>query len=265
MTRSDLSFRILRSDKEGMMPKVIGLLFFALVAVGLLPADDYVVAKGDTATSIAQKAKLSIDVLQRANPDAVWSKLKVGDHLTLPDRYTVKAGDTLYSLCRAWGVDQAAVLALNDLSGPAALKTGQTLFLPPKAKSRPTATPSVTPTVAPTLPPSSVFWPVERTPHPEGDKLKAVTFSTAGEAFRSVSSGTVAYVGEFRGVGRVLLVQGVDKTVFAYGNFESAAVEFGQTVSRGQTLGQTSSRNSQKLYFFAFRQTDPLDVFTAKR
>lgn len=260
MTRSDSSFRMLRSDIEGMIPKGIGLLFFVLVALVPVAAEDYLVQRGDTGTSIAQKHKIPADVLQRANPDSSWQKLKVGERLVVPERYEVKAGDTLYSLSRSWGVDQSAVLALNGLAASSTLKVGQVLYLPPTTKAKPT---TVATTTSPTS--ASVFWPVDRTPRPEGDKLKAVTFATVGESFRSVSSGTVVYLGEFRGVGRVLLVQGADKSVFAYGNFESPAVEFGQTVSRGQVLGQTSSRSSQKLYFFAFRQSDPLDVFTAKR
>lgn len=255
MAHSDSSLRIPRSDKEGMILKVISLLFFALVLGGPIFADDYLVQKGDTPSGIALKKKVPSDLLQRANPDVDLAKLKPGDHLVVPDRYSVKAGDTLYTLSRLWGVDQAAVLALNDLSGPSALKTGQILFLPvPKAAVK----------GAPSAAPGS-FWPVEKTPRNEGDKLKSVTFATQGESFRSVSSGTVVFQGEFRGVGRVLLVQRDDKAVFAYGNFESSLVEFGQSVSRGQLLGATSSRPSQRLAFFAFRQTETLDVFTLKR
>lgn len=257
MTRSDSSFWALASDKEGMIQKVIGLLFFALVLLSPAGAEDYLVQKGDTGTSIAVKKKIPAELLQRANPDLDWQRLKVGERLNVPDRYTLAPGDTLYSLARQWGVEQSAVLALNNLAGPQSLKSGQTLFVPPKTKTVPSA-PVSSPSAAP-------FWPVEKTPHPEGDKLKAVTFATSGEPFRSVSGGTVVYLGEFRGVGRVLLVQATDKTVFAYGNFEKAAVEFGQVVTRGQTLGTTSPRTSQKLSFFAFRQSDSLDVFTVKR
>ncbi len=255
MAHSDLSFRMRASDKEGMIPKVIGLLFFAFTLLGTLGADDYLVQKGDSASAIAQKKRVPSELLRRANPDLDWAKLKPGDRMAVPERYTVKAGDTLYSLSRLWKVDQAAVLALNDLSGPAALKAGLVLFIPAPATAVKAA-----PAVA-----GSSFWPVERTPKGEGDKLKSVTFATVGESFRSVSTGTVVFTGEFRGVGRVLLVQRDDKTVFAYGNFESASVEFGQAVTRGQVLGATSSRPSQKLSFFAFRQTESLDVFTVRR
>jgi len=255
MAHSDSSLRMFPSDKEGMIPKGIGLLFFAFLLVTPVPADDYVVQKGDSPSVIAQKKKVPGDLLQRANPDMDWTKLKPGDRLAIPERYTVKTGDTLYSLCRGWGVDQGAVLALNDLSSPTALRVGQVLFIPAPKTAVKVSPVSVSP----------AFWPVEKPPKNENDKLKSVTFGTSGEPFRSVSSGTVVFQGEFRGVGRVMMIQRDDKTVFAYGNFEKSAVEFGQAVTRGQVLGATSSRPAQKLAFFAFRQTESLDVFTVRR
>lgn len=237
-----------------MIPQVSGLLFCFLCLAGPVAAEDYLVQKGDSASGISQKKNLSLDLLKRANPDFDWDHLKVGDQLSVPDRYTVKAGETLYSLCRKWGVDQAAVQALNGLSDPPVLKIGQVLFVPPKSKSVPLASAS-----------SDAFWPVERTPRSEHDKLKSVSFGTAGENFRSVTSGTVVYVGEFRGVGRVLLVQTPEQAVFAYGNFENSDIRYGQNVERGQVLGSTSSRPAQRLSFFAFKQSEPLDVFTTKR
>jgi LysM repeat protein len=250
-TFSNSSFRTFLSEIEGMIPKVSGLLFFVLLLSTPLLAEDYQVQKGDSVSNLSQRTKIPAELLLRANPNQDWDQLKAGDHLILPERYVVKSGDTLYSLCRLWHVEQADVVALNGLSGPVSLKSGQILFVPATVKSKAQDT--------------SGFWPVGKVPHAEGDKLKSVTFATAGEPFRSVSEGTVVYQGEFRGVGRVLLVQAVDKSVFAYGNFESSAVDFGQSIAKGQVLGATSSRPSQKLSFFAFRQNEPLDVFTLKR
>jgi LysM repeat protein len=235
--------------------KGVGLFFLALLGVASpVQAGDYVVLKGDSVTTVAQKQKLSVELLRRANPEVDWEHLKAGARLTVPDRYVVKTGDTLYSLARGWGVDQSAVLALNGLAGPGALKSGQILFIPPSAPVR-TTVPAV----------SSSYWPVERTPKATGDKLKSVTFATSGEPFRAVAPGTVLYIGEFRGAGRMLLVQASDKVVFAYGNFEDSTVAFGQVVVKGQVLGTTSSRSSQKLIFFAFKDSEPLDVLTVKR
>jgi LysM repeat protein len=236
-----------------MIHQVIGLLFCFLCLAGPAFADDYLVQKGDSPTGISQKRSISVDLLKKANPDFDWDHMKVGDQLTVPDRYVVKAGETLYSLCRRWGVDQTAVQALNGLSDSPVLKTGQILYIPPKAK------------VSTAVTAGDAFWPVERTPRAEHDKLKSVTFATAGENFRSVSAGTIIYIGEFRGVGRVLLVQNTDQAVFGYGNFENSDLRYGQTITKGQVLGMTSSRPSQRLAFFAFKQSEPLDVYTTKR
>lgn len=251
--------------------------FKALVALFLLLgmplwSVDYLVQKGDSGLAIAQRHRVPLEVLTRANPSLEWTKLRVGAKVFVPDAYVVKPGDTLYSLSRGWGLDQAEVLAFNGLSSPG-LKVGQTLYLPasrshtvPSVSSQAPSSVPVTPAPVPTKPnPTSPLWPVDKSPQPLGDKLKSVQFATTGEPFRSVSSGTVVYRGEFRGVGRVLLVQGGDRTVFAYGNFENAAVEFGQTVASGQVLGNTSPRPAQKLLFFAFRDSQSLDVFAAKR
>ena len=235
-----------------MIPQVIGLLFCFICLAGPAFAEDYLVQKGDSPAGISQKRGIALDLLKRANPDFDWDHMKTGDQFTIPERYTVKTGETLYSLCRRWGVDQSAVQALNGLPDSLALKTGQVLYIPPKTKLA--AAPS-----------GDAFWPVERTPKAEHDKLKSVTFATAGENFRSVTAGTVVYVGEFRGAGRVLLVQNADQAVFGYGNFENSDLRYGQTVARGQILGATSSRPSQRLTFFAFKQSEPLDVFTTKR
>ncbi len=238
-----------------MIPQVTGLLFCFLCMAGSVAAEDYLVQKGDSPAGISQKKNIAVDLLKRANPDQDWDHLKTGDQLTVPDRYVVKAGETLYSLCRRWAVDQSAVQALNGLPDPPVLKVGQVLYIPPKPK-----TPAA---VAGTG--TDAFWPVEKTPRSEHDKLKSVTFGTSGENFRSVTAGTVVYKGEFRGVGRVLLIQNSDQAVFAYGNFEDSDLRYGQTVTRGQILGTTSSRPLQRLSFFAFKQTEPLDVFTIKR
>jgi len=249
-TFSNSSLRMFSSEIEGMIPKVISLLFFAILVSWPTLAEDYQVQKGDSSASISQKEKVPSELLVRANPGQDWDQLKAGDHVTIPDRYVVKSGDTVYSLCRLWGVDQTEFLTFNGLSSPTVLKSGQTVFIP-AVKGKTTD--------------SGGFWPVGKVPHAEGDKLKSVTFATAGEPFRSVSEGTVVYQGEFRGVGRVLLVQASDKSVFAYGNFETSNVDFGQSVSKGQVLGTTSPRPSQKLSFFSFRQNEPLDVFATKR
>lgn len=244
-----------------MTRKLFGLLSFLFIGAGVLWAGSYTVQKGDTGTLLSGRVKVPLAILEKANPGLDWKRLKVGDQLQVPERHQVQPGETLYSLSRSWGFDVATVVQFNGLASNSALKAGQVLFVPPSGSAkRPT-----TAAVVASPPPKAIQWPVDRKPIEEKDKLKSVTFATNGESFRSVSSGTVAYLGEFRGVGRVLLVQRSDKSVFGYGNFETANVSFGQTVQTGDVLGVSSRRANQKLFFFAFRGSEPLDVFSPKR
>lgn len=228
-----------------------------LLVLASVHAKDYQVLKGDSLSAIATKNHVSMDSVRRANPSVDWAKLRVGTAVVIPDVYTVKPGDTLYSLARNWGLEQSVLLEFNGISSPS-LKVGQVLYLPVSAAK--TSPHAAVPTVT-----DGPFWPVSVKPEPSNDRFHSVRFATTGESFASVSSGVVVYLGDFRGIGRVLFVQRTDGTVFAYGNFDSAEVGFGQSVIRGQVLGKSSSRENQKLTLFAFRGSKNLDIFTLLR
>jgi len=259
------------TDIEGMIHRMVCLLFFVLVVSPFARAETFIVSHGDTPSQIAASHSIPLALLKKANPGFDWIHLKTGDKVLVPGRYQVKPGDTLYSLGRQWHVEVALLLDWNHLGSPDALKSGQTLYFPEAPQgATPSSPSSVTPeknSENPSHPVStaSLFWPVASSPHKESDRLKSVTFASTGEEFRSVASGTVVFLGEFRGVGRVLLVQSIDGLIYAYGNFASAEVAFGQSVIKGTALGRTSSQEGQRLRFFIFRNKDALDPFVIKR
>jgi len=238
-----------QTEIEGMdLPKVSCLLFFSLAAAFPLTSEAYVVQKGDSLSSLAKKYQVAPEVLKGGLPDQDWDKLTQGLTLELPKRYRVVPGDTLYSLAKAWGVEIADIRGLNRLEVSAGLKSGSTLLVPERPK---TEVPG--------------FWPVASVPRKETGKRLSVSFGSPGSAFVSVSDGTVVFEGEYRGIGRVILVENPEKTVFGYANYESALVRFGQAVAKGMVLGKTSDRPAERLHFFATRQSEPLDPFSAKR
>lgn len=109
------------------------------------------VIKGDTLYSLAKRYQVSVQNLMSWNGLASPSGLKIGQILkvslsnTYPSNtsayptptssaatyYTVRAGDTLYSLARKYQVTVQNLMSWNGLTSPSALKVGQQLRVNP--------------------------------------------------------------------------------------------------------------------------------------
>ena len=97
--------------------------------------DEYVVKKGDTLYSIARKYNTSVDNLKSIN-NITTDSLAIGQIIKLPstsstasDTYTVKKGDSLYSIARTYNTSVDKLKEINNLTSNA-LDIGQVLKLP---------------------------------------------------------------------------------------------------------------------------------------
>lgn len=96
----------------------------------------YTVKRGDTLYSIARNFNVSVDQLMREN-NLSSSVLSLGQVLIIPNNssanktYYVKAGDTLYSIARNFGVSVDDIKRLNNLTSNT-LSIGQSLLIPNK-------------------------------------------------------------------------------------------------------------------------------------
>ena len=116
----------------------------------------HVVRAGETLWLIAERYGLDVGVLARANSLGVGATLHVGDRLAVPtggsssssntssvgrsagsggsgssgDSYVVRAGDSLWDIAAARGVDVAALLAANGLAPTSTILPGQRLTIP---------------------------------------------------------------------------------------------------------------------------------------
>ena len=133
----------------------------------------YVVQRGDTLYRLALRFGVRTETLAAANGIAAPYNIQVGQILTIPAHdgwvsvtpYTVKAGDSLYSIAQAWGLDWHDLANANGLSWPYRIYVGQELAIPvPHAASvtppavltpqSPTVTASLMVTASPTATPS---------------------------------------------------------------------------------------------------------------
>lgn len=94
----------------------------------------YVVKSGDTLYSIAKKLGVSVDDLKSIN-NLSNNSLSIGQQLKIPgvsfndNIYTVKAGDSLYSIANKYGTTVNDLKSLNNLESNI-LSIGQILLLP---------------------------------------------------------------------------------------------------------------------------------------
>jgi len=105
----------------------------------------YTVKAGDTVADLAQRYKISVASILRANQLSPDGLIRPGQRLVLPGvapkpvavaqvppthGYVVKAGDSLIGISRAQKVDLADILSLNHVTPQTVIHPGQRLLLP---------------------------------------------------------------------------------------------------------------------------------------
>ncbi len=104
--------------------------------MGTMP---YMVKAGDTFYSIAMRYNTTVAALIAANPNVNPNALCVGQIICIPmpyppcpggTYYTVKAGDTFYSIARRYNISLDALLNANPNVNPDALYIGQVICIP---------------------------------------------------------------------------------------------------------------------------------------
>jgi len=102
----------------------------------LIPEDTYTVQRGDSLYSIAGKLGTTVDALKKAN-NLTSNILSIGQVLKVPTpedeqtgiTYTVKSGDSLYSIAREFNTTVDAIKNANNLTSNL-LSIGQILSIP---------------------------------------------------------------------------------------------------------------------------------------
>jgi LysM repeat protein len=101
----------------------------------------YTIRQGDTLYAIAHRFGVSVDALMAANPGISPTSLMIGQVICIPTPapgacpagtkpYTVKAGDTFYSIAKAFNTTVAALMSANPTVDPNSLLIGQAICVP---------------------------------------------------------------------------------------------------------------------------------------
>ena len=222
---------------------------------------DYQVESGDTISSIALKFGVSTDTIKWANNLTNVNSVKPGDTLKILPvsgvAVTVKSGDTVQSLAKKYQTDAQAIVdfPFNDVPDDFSLKAGQNLVLPdgvpveiaaPKPKPQPQylANGAASPTFnAPGG--ASFIWPTQGIItqyfawyHP-GDDIanRSAPVVAASDGGRVVVAGWP----DNYGYGNRVVIDHGNGYQSLYAHLSNIYVGVGQTVSRGQVIGQMGS------------------------
>lgn len=100
----------------------------------------YIVKAGDTLYSIAARYKTTVATIAKADNITNTNVLRVGQVLKMPGTppppppatattYTVKSGDTLYSIASRYKTTVSRLVQVNNISNPNVLSVGQKLTI----------------------------------------------------------------------------------------------------------------------------------------
>lgn len=220
---------------------------------------EYEVESGDTLSGVANKFGISTDTIRWAN-DLTGDSIKPGQTLKILPvtgvSYLVKSGDTLESVAKKFSAESQSILdfPFNDIPDDLTLKVGQLLIVPdgtppqPKAPARPKAQYLVQgPTSSTfTAPGGAEFiWPTSGVLtqyfswyHPGIDIADRKTPGVAAS-----DGGRVVVAGwpDSAGYGNRVVIDHGNGYTSLYAHMSNIYVSSGQTVSRGQLIGQMGS------------------------
>lgn len=221
---------------------------------------DYKVETGDTLSGLAQKFGVSIDSIRWINSLDTVAAIKPGQTLKIPPItgivHKVKKGDTVYSVAKYYNTDAQGIVDYpfntftNDESF--ALAVGQTLYIPdgvmPKVDLWAPGDLYVaqkTPNAGTVVASGSFIWPTSGVIS-QGFKWyhRAIDIANGtGTPILAADSGKVILAGwpDNVGYGNRVLIDHGNGFITLYAHMSKVSVVAGQTVKRGEQIGQIGS------------------------
>ena len=184
--------------------------------------------------------------------------------LNRPENYTVKSGDTLYSIAMRFEMDYHELAKINRLDSEYRIHPGQVLRLNTDSSVVSSKSGGVKPVTAttsksPSAIPAANFqwqWPCKTISYVETRQRNgSVGLSIQGKLGQEVfssASGKVVYAGSgLLGYGKLVIVKHDEVYLSAYGHLQTIQVKEGTQMSIGQRLGTmgTNSAGTPSLYF----------------
>ncbi len=212
----------------------------------------YVVEKGDTLSTVADKFGISTDTIRWAN-SLKTDDISIGDALKIPPVtgivYKVQEGDTVQSIAKKYKTDAQKIVnfPFNDFADleSFALNVGQTLIVPDGVP--PAAAPIAF--IAPSFLSAPIgtgrfLWPASGmiTQYPIWYHMAFDIANPSGPGVMAADNGVVVFTGFDRyGYGNHVIIDHGGGISTLYGHMYEYYVSVGDRVSRGQVIGKMGS------------------------
>ncbi|MCR4938514.1 MAG: LysM peptidoglycan-binding domain-containing M23 family metallopeptidase [Treponemataceae bacterium] len=220
------------------------------------------------------------------------------------DDYTVKAGDTFYSIARANDISVAELKKINGFDENSVLKYGVVIKIPSKSAASSgngipviTSSSSISSSTSTTSNQSvtnemeevllsvtddprkydsnkkgnvNLDWPVKalEVTYVSGKIYGVSLTSTKNEDVVAIKEGTVTYSGFYRGFGNVVFVKSASNYIYVYSGLGSVSVSLGDTVKHSDkigTVGTDSLSGKSQISLMVYKNGKVIDPALAPR
>lgn len=184
--------------------------------------------------------------------------------------HTVQAGESLYKIAAQYGRSWQDLAQWNNLSDPSKLSVGQRLVVSPSgADTTSVASASNGQASTTAIKPADVRiedrmqweWPAKGQVIAKFDDKtnKGINIAgNAGDAIYSAADGRVAYVGEYRSYGKLVIIKHNDVFLTAYAHNRKILVDENQVVKKGEKIAEMGDTDASRVMLhFEVRQLNP--------
>jgi murein DD-endopeptidase MepM/ murein hydrolase activator NlpD len=288
---------------------VFALLLAAFPCIPLFADDDiiHVVKSGETIYGLAREYDVKVEEILFINGIDDARKIQSGQRLRIPSKpamvppvnsdpnapavvlHRAQKGETLFGICRQYGISLQGLRSINNLAESYVLKSGDVLKIPVTPENTIRTSANSNPVVAQSrtaqepaasainIPPPTVrtvdlslVWPVKpkEAAYMTGKLSGVALIGEPGESVFCILPGTVLSAGPYRGFGRVAIVKSENGYLYVYGGCETLFVRSGDTVTAGMELGRLGIDDvsgQPALFFMVYLNNNPVDPALAPR
>jgi len=267
---------------------VISLLATLLVACSSTPVKAPVGSRTHEPRAAARTQPPAVTqptVVPAGKPRSVPAGTPIPAARTTADTYSVRRGDTLYSIAWQHGLNVDQLAGMNAIRKPYTIYTGQRLRVRPGSTSaapppRPAAPPAPRSAPPPATRPAAAkpapqlpsvvkhwVWPtqgrVTNGYRPNAPGKKGIDISgKKGQPVKAAAAGKVVYSGSgLVGYGRLIIIKHNETLLSAYGHNSKLLVSEGDYVKAGQEIANMGSSGTDRtqLYFEIRKNGKPVN------